>query len=205
MCMVNHDKIFGKNLIWAIKRNFRGTCSSVEILKEYMVRERLETPALPQPSSLCFTGSLIQQFRMINFLNDRQRALDSCSIWGTIFRLAHKQLVDRVHGSGHARVDLRTRFKRSVIRYLGRFRGGNLLRKSHKSQSPDRRNPFSMPPVQSYFILMWKFFLWQFWPTEERKEIVPKMAGLSIDRTFRYCKQNALGHCSSTFFVMVHP
>jgi len=27
-------------------RNFRGTCSSVEMLKEYMVRERLVTPEL---------------------------------------------------------------------------------------------------------------------------------------------------------------
>jgi len=33
-------------LIYAIARNFGGTCSSVEMLKGYMVRERLGTPGL---------------------------------------------------------------------------------------------------------------------------------------------------------------
>ena len=32
--------------ICALARNFGGTCSSVEMLKGYMVRERLETPGL---------------------------------------------------------------------------------------------------------------------------------------------------------------
>jgi len=36
--VINHDKIFCKE--------FRGTCSSVEILKGYMVRERLGTPVI---------------------------------------------------------------------------------------------------------------------------------------------------------------
>ena len=31
-----------------VTRNFKGTCSSFEILKGYMVRERLGTPALAQ-------------------------------------------------------------------------------------------------------------------------------------------------------------
>jgi len=29
-----------------VMRNFRGTCSSVEMLKEYMFKERLGTPGL---------------------------------------------------------------------------------------------------------------------------------------------------------------
>ena len=37
--MNNHDKIF-------VIRNCRGTCSSVEMMKVYMVRERLRTPAV---------------------------------------------------------------------------------------------------------------------------------------------------------------
>jgi len=32
--------------IYAIERKLRGMCSSVEVLKGYMVRENLETPAL---------------------------------------------------------------------------------------------------------------------------------------------------------------
>jgi len=37
--MNNHDKIF-------CNKKFRGKCSSVEMLKGYMARERLGTPAL---------------------------------------------------------------------------------------------------------------------------------------------------------------
>jgi len=41
--MIKH---LGKMLIYAIERNFRGTCSSVEMLKGCMVRETLGTPVL---------------------------------------------------------------------------------------------------------------------------------------------------------------
>jgi len=32
-------------------RNYRGTCLSVEMLKGYMVREKLKTPSLEKPHS----------------------------------------------------------------------------------------------------------------------------------------------------------
>jgi len=44
--MSRHDKIFGEKSIYAIERNFRDTCSSVEMLKGYMVRDRLGIPGL---------------------------------------------------------------------------------------------------------------------------------------------------------------
>jgi len=39
--MISYDKTFGKKSIYAIEKN---TCSSIEMLKGYMVRERLGTP-----------------------------------------------------------------------------------------------------------------------------------------------------------------
>jgi len=43
---INHYKIFGKKSNHAMERNFRGTCSSVEMLKGQMFRERLGAPGL---------------------------------------------------------------------------------------------------------------------------------------------------------------
>jgi len=47
----NHDMLIGKyilvtfHILFAI-RNFRGTCSSIEMLQRYMARENLITPVL---------------------------------------------------------------------------------------------------------------------------------------------------------------
>jgi len=54
--MINHDKMFGKKSIYAIERNFSSTCSSVEMLKRYMVRKRLGTPDLKHE---CPSGQII--------------------------------------------------------------------------------------------------------------------------------------------------
>ena len=39
--MIGHDKIFRKKSIYATERNIRSTCSSVEMLKKYRVRDSL--------------------------------------------------------------------------------------------------------------------------------------------------------------------
>jgi len=41
--IVSHDKLFGKKSIYAIERYFRGKCSSVQMLKGYMVTKRSGT------------------------------------------------------------------------------------------------------------------------------------------------------------------
>jgi len=46
--MISHDKIFGEKPVFAIERNFRGTCSSAEMLKGYIVGDRLGNPVLGQ-------------------------------------------------------------------------------------------------------------------------------------------------------------
>jgi len=43
--MISHDKIFGKKSIYAIERKCWATFSSVAMLKGYVFRERLGTPA----------------------------------------------------------------------------------------------------------------------------------------------------------------
>ena len=45
-----YDSLFSKMSIYAIERNFKGTYSSVEMQKGYMVKERLGDPALNRPS-----------------------------------------------------------------------------------------------------------------------------------------------------------
>jgi len=43
LVMVKH---LGKSRTTVCHRHFRGTCSSVDMLKKYMIRERLATPGL---------------------------------------------------------------------------------------------------------------------------------------------------------------
>jgi len=48
-------------LSFFVIRNFRGTCSSVKMLKRYMVRERLETPSLRlENAKTCVHASMLQ-------------------------------------------------------------------------------------------------------------------------------------------------
>jgi len=49
--IISHGKITAKKSNYDIERHFRGTCSSVEMLNGYMVRERLGTPALSLSAS----------------------------------------------------------------------------------------------------------------------------------------------------------
>jgi len=55
--MIGHDKIF-------VIRNFRGTCTPVEMLKGYTVRERLVTPGLVNLTlSRALTSNRLRQGR----------------------------------------------------------------------------------------------------------------------------------------------
>jgi len=56
---ITHEKIKMSN--YAIKRNFRAACPSVEMLKGYMFRERLGAPALTIASNNCMSQAHLER------------------------------------------------------------------------------------------------------------------------------------------------
>jgi len=55
--IIRHDKIFGEKSNYAIESNFRRTCSSVEMLKGYMVRGRFGNPCFKEYTVWSFVCS----------------------------------------------------------------------------------------------------------------------------------------------------